>query len=212
MSEVKLHLGDCLEFMKSMPDKSVDCVLTDPPYGINYNPTSGGDNSARRNLFPRIVGDDKGFDPTPFLSFNTVVLFGANNYSSMLPNSRGWVVWDKRRETKSNDMSDCELIWTNKDKPARMFWHRWMGMIRDSEMGEPRVHPSQKPVALMAWLIEMLTNPNDTIFDPFMGSGTTGVACMQTGRNFIGCEIDPTYFAIAEKRIAEAQLQVRMPI
>jgi site-specific DNA-methyltransferase (adenine-specific) len=137
-----------------------------------------------------------------------VVLFGANHYSTRLPQSPCWLIWDKRDGIASNDNADCEMAWTNINAPARLIRHRWYGMIRASERAHSeRYHPTQKPVAVMKWIIELTTKGGDTIFDPFMGSGTTGVACLQLGRNFIGCEIDPKYYAIAEKRIREAAMQ-----
>ena len=135
-------------------------------------------------------------------------MFGANNYADRLPSSRGWIVWDKREHIASNDFADCELIWSNVDGVARIYRHYWSGALRASEQGISRVHPTQKPLALMMWLLNNYTQPGDTILDPFMGSGTTGVACVKTGRNFIGIELDPGYYAIAERRIAEAQLQL----
>ena len=116
-------------------------------------------------------------------------------------------MWDKERPD-SLDQATCELAWTNCIKGVRRFRHLWNGMMRASEHGE-NYHATQKPVALMRWVLTLRWMPElgATILDPFMGSGTTGVACVQTGRNFIGIEIDPTYFAIAEKRIKEAQMQ-----
>ena len=125
--------------------------------------------------------------------------------------------WDKldglksKREFGFNDNSDCELIWTNRNAATRIIRHRWMGAMKASEHNKKRVHPTQKPVELILSIIKML-KIKGTILDPFMGSGTTGVACVQTGCNFIGIEIDPDYYAIAEKRIKEAQLQMRLPL
>jgi site-specific DNA-methyltransferase (adenine-specific) len=210
---VELALGDCLESMKYMPDRSVDAVITDPPYGIDYR--HGYSYSTEKRVGTRhtntpIIGDDMPFDPLPFLDYETVVMFGANNYASKLPDSKGWVVWDKRPGMKPNDHSDCELIWTNKGGHIKRFTYMWAGVCRQGEAGEISLHPTQKPLDLMVWLILEYTNEGDTILGPFMGSGTTGVACVQTGRNFIGIEIDPDYFAIAEKRIKEAQMQPRL--
>jgi site-specific DNA-methyltransferase (adenine-specific) len=210
MSEYTLHLGDCLDIMRGMDTGSVDAVITDPPYGIGYSPSQ---NSSKAWGLKTFVGksivksDDKPFDPHPFLVFKTIVLFGANHYADKLPPSSEWVIWDKREGMTSNDFADCEIIWTNGDGVARLFRHIWSGAIRASEHGESRVHPTQKPIVLMRYLLENYTSKGDTIFDPFMGSGTTGVACMQLGRNFIGCEIDPGYFAIAQKRISDAAAQ-----
>jgi len=206
-----LWQGDCIAYMKTMADKSVDAVITDPPYGINYSPSQ---NTAKAWGNKTFVGktvvpdDDKPFDPEPLLGFPTVIVFGANNFADKLPSSRGWVIWDKREHIASNDFADCELIWTNVDGVARIFRHYWSGALRASEHGEARVHPTQKPIALMTWLIANYTKPGDTILDPYMGSGTTGVACIKTGRKFIGCEIDSGYFKVAEKRIAEAAMQL----
>lgn len=211
-----LYLGDCLEYMKTMPDKSVDAVITDPPYGM-YLATNYRERKrtalAECNNFAPIIGDDISFDPTPFLEFERVVLFGANYYADKLPISGAWIVWDKldglssSRALGFNDNSDCELIWTNMGNAARIIRARWMGAIKDTEKDERRVHPTQKPVILMQKIIRGYTDEEDTIFDPFMGSGTTGVACMKLNRRFIGVEIDPGYFEIARKRIEAAAMQ-----
>jgi site-specific DNA-methyltransferase (adenine-specific)/modification methylase len=196
--------------MRTMPAGSVDAVVTDPPYGVRYSPSQNSAKAWGPKTFVGSVvvqGDDVAFDPMPFLGFPVVVLFGGNHFADKLPVSSEWVIWDKRDGLPSNDFADCEMIYTNRQGVARIFRHRWNGALRDSEKGEPRVHPTQKPLELMMWLIQRYTLPGSIVFDPFMGSGTTGVACVRTGRNFIGCEIDPTYYAIAQRRIAEAQLQ-----
>ena len=194
-----------------MPAASVDAVITDPPYGVNFRQgkTTNRKWDSRFHNTP-IMGDNKTFDPRPFLDFDTVILFGANNYADKLPASRGWIVWHKRPNMQPNDFGDCELIWTNQNKSIRYFEHRWNGVLRASENGEPHYHPTQKPVALMEYLIRIYTKEGDTILDPFMGSGTTGVACARLNRNFIGIEINPQYFEIAQRRIAEAQAQMTL--
>ena len=135
------------------------------------------------------------------------VVFGGNYFSEYLPPSRGWLVWDKVVRAK---WPDGELAWTSFDKGLKIFQYSradaYINSIKEKQ------HPTQKPIALMKWILENYTEEGDTIFDPFMGSGTTGVACVQTERNFIGCEIDPDYFKIAERRIHEAQQQMRLPI
>jgi site-specific DNA-methyltransferase (adenine-specific) len=211
---VQLHLGDCLEVMRSMPDKSVDAVITDPPYGIGLQAEKFTHwNGKKHNRYSRIIGDDSPFDPTPFMGFRTVVLFGANNYSDKLPIG-GWIVWDKTLGKHDAKQAHPEMAWCNK-KGVSMFRVLHNGVINDDSVignNQPRFHPTQKPVRLMRMIIEKFTNEGDTILDPFMGSGSTGIACVQTGRNFIGIEIDPTYFAIAEKRIKEAQMQPRLEL
>jgi len=203
-----LHLGDALEVMATLP--GIDAVISDPPYGINYSPSQNSAKAWGKKTFVGatvVANDDKDFDPLPLLHYPRIVLFGANHFADKLPPSRGWVIWDKREGLPSNDFADCEMIWTNCDRVARIYRHYWNGALRASEHGQARVHPTQKPLSLMIWLIEKYTTPGDTILDPFMGSGTTGVACIKTGRNFIGIEIDPAYHAIATRRIEDAAAQ-----
>ena len=208
-----LYLGDCLEILPTLP--KVDAVITDPPYGISFVHGAGGDGIgggkyvSRFNGVP-VTGDERPFDPTPFLTIAPVaVLFGANHYSDRLPAATKWLVWDKRCNLTRNDFADCELAWTNAKGPARLINHYWNGMMRDSEKGAPRVHPTQKPIEVMKWAIKEVGDAA-LVLDPFMGSGTTGVACANLGRKFIGIEIEPKYFDIACERIENAQRQERL--
>ena len=213
MSEVTLYHGDCLKVMKDLEDGSVDAVITDPPYGIGSNNIIPGGPSKFHKC--ELINYDKAnWDiRQPKAIQNLValncrlVIFGANYYADILPISRGWVVWNKHT---NGNFGDGELIYTDKDCALKIFDYVWSGMIKQKP--EKRFHPTQKPLALMKWILENYTSSGDTIFDPFMGSGTTGVACVQTGRNFIGIEIDKGYFEIAEKRIKEAQMQLRFNI
>lgn len=206
---VTLYHGDCLEVLKTLDAGSVDAVVTDPPYGMGkYNKFGSRDKAAAATPYRPIIGDDEDFDPAPFLGFPTVVLFGANWYAPRLPASGGWIVWDKKDGGNSDDFSDGEMAWVKGSNVMRIIHHKWRGMIRASEVGQPRLHSTQKPVWVMKWIIENYTQPGDTILDPFMGSGTTGVAAVKTGRNFIGIEIDRGYFDIAQRRIEEAQMQL----
>jgi len=158
-----------------------------------------------------ISGDEEPFDPKPFLEIAPVtVLFGANHYADKLPPASKWLVWDKRKGFTRNDFADCELAWTNKGGVARLINHYWNGMMRDSERGIPRVHPTQKPIAVMEWVLREVTEDGQVILDPFMGSGTTGVAAVKLGRKFIGIEIEPKYFDIACRRISDALKQPDM--
>ena len=220
---VQLHLGDCLEVMRSMPENSFDAVITDPPYGMELdtdfskmNNPQGFKGLGVGNKYNYVIGDEEKFDPTPFIiNGRLTILFGCDYYLEHLPKDSTILVWDKRG-SKSADRafgSPYELIWINKKVSKRFYRIRWYGLFGTEKQDiKKRVHPTQKPIQIMSRLILDFTNEGDTILDPFMGSGTTGVACVQTGRNFIGIEIDPTYFAIAEKRIAEAQLQPRLPL
>ncbi len=205
---ISLHLGDSLQILPTLNRAEIDALITDPPYGINYAHGGRSGVLTRESAFvgAKITGDDGPFDPSPWLDFPVVVMFGANHYADRLPPSSRWLVWDKRDGTPSNDLSDCEMAWTNSPRSARLFSCRWMGMLKATERGSPRVHPMQKPVGLMAWIFDAMDlRPGMTVLDPYMGSGTTGVAAVRAGLNFIGVEIDPAYFAIAKKRIEAEQ-------
>lgn len=206
MNDVTLHLGDCLDFMRTLPEGAVDAVVTDPPYGIGW----AGHNGSEREW--RILDNDNGdLDLRPILNMPCLVIaFGANCYPEQLPHRGRWICWDKRIVENSDRMlgSAFELAWMNKTTGFdRMYRVMHGGVVNADGHNAARVHPTQKPVTLMKRIILDHTQIGATVFDPFMGSGTTGVACVRTGRKFIGCEIDPTYYAIAQRRIAEAQLQ-----
>ncbi|WP_210234920.1 MULTISPECIES: site-specific DNA-methyltransferase [unclassified Mesorhizobium] len=194
----------------------IDAVVTDPPYGIAFAHGAGGDGIGGGKYVSKfngvaIAGDDRPFDPSALLGLaKTIVLFGANHFAERLPSSSKWLVWDKRKGFTRNDFADCEMAWTNLKGVARLINHYWNGMMRDSEKGIPRVHPTQKPVAVMEWVLGEATAPNEAVLDPFMGSGTTGVACVKLGRKFIGIEIDEGYFDIACERIRKAYAQPDM--
>ena len=201
IGDAELHLGDCLEILPTLG--KVDAVVTDPPYGIGHKMTQGGNSP--RNTKP-IFGDDKPFDPSPFLIW-PCLMFGGDHFSERLP-AGTFHVWDKNPHGAVTDaFSDAELFWTSWGGARRVFRHLWKGMCQASEKGgKQRWHPTQKPIALMEWCLGFLPDAQ-TILDPFMGSGTTGVACAKLGRKFIGIEIDPGYFDIACKRIDDAYRQ-----
>lgn len=205
---IQLYLGDCLDILPSL--SGIDALISDPPYGEEYSPRQNTGKAWGLKTFTGnivVPGDDIPFDPTPFLNYPVVVLFGGNHYANKLPPSPGWIIWDKRDGLTSNDFADCELIWTNQNRVARLFRHRWSGALRDSEKGIPRVHPTQKPIVLMEWIINNYTQPGDTILDPFSGSGTTGIAAYLTERNCILIEKDPKIYKIMERRISKIQQQ-----
>ena len=208
-----LYLGDCREIL---PTLQADAVVSDPPYGIRYRAQRGADRRLMkgirtiRHAWEPIAGDDEPFDPSPWLAFPKVVLFGGNHYADRLPPSAAWIVWDKRCGVLPDDNADCEMAWTNLTGVARVHRQLWKGICREGDeniaLAGAKVHPTQKPVALMKFCIERV-GPADTILDPYMGSGTTGVAAVQMGRRFIGIEIEPKYFDIACRRIEDAQRQ-----
>lgn len=213
-----LYLGDCREILPTLP--RVDAVVTDPPYGIGE---AAGKNASRskpmkghelrmpgKTIVAHDYGDDD-WDDTPIDpaliaavlgASKWQIIFGGNYYA--LPPTSCWLVWDKLNG--DSDFADCELAWTNLPKAVRRIRFLWNGMLR-RERDIAREHPTQKPVDVMKWCIEHLPADAQTILDPFMGSGTTGVACVKLGRRFIGIEIDEKYFSIACRRIEQAYAQ-----
>jgi DNA modification methylase len=212
-----IYQGDCLPLMREMPDKSVDLVLTDPPYGINIfhkdgkvgnggrvgmrAGTAGGSNKVPATKFHTF--DDSSlpsrecFDEIFRISKNQII-FGGNYFG--LPPTSCYIVWDK--DNGGNDFADCELAWTSFKSAVRKFTWRWNGLLQeDMAHKEKREHPTQKPLPLMMWCLEKYSKPGMTILDPFMGSGTTCVACKKLGRNYIGIEKEPVYVEIAKKRL-----------
>jgi site-specific DNA-methyltransferase (adenine-specific)/modification methylase len=207
IGDATLYLGDCLEVLPTLG--KVDAVVTDPPYGIGE---ARGKNASRRNMaiakdYGVSAWDDSPCNERQLEAMRRVsihqVIFGGNFFR--LPPTSCWLIWDKMNGT--NDFADCEMAWTNLPGAVRLKRHMWNGMLRDSERGVERMHPTQKPITIMEWCITHLPPDCQTILDPFMGSGTTGVACVRLGRKFIGIEIDEGYFDVACRRIEEAQRQ-----
>ena len=138
---------------------------------------------------------------------DSVIAWGGNHFADKLTASSAWLIWDKRAASgHSNDFADCEIAWTNLGTVARIFRHHWDGMMKASERGIARVHPTQKPIALMEWCLGFVPDAV-TILDPFAGSGTTAVACQRLGRECTAIELDPDYFDIACRRVDEAARQ-----
>jgi len=210
IGDCRLILGDCLQVMPLIG--RVDAVVTDPPYGIGVDRAMAANSGTKYGKAAAAKGNYRasGWDDTPIggahidailAAASSVVIFGGNYFA--LPPSRCWLVWDK--ENGGNEFADCELAWTNLDKPVRMLRWMWNGMIRKGHEAR-HGHPTQKPLALMEWCLGFLPNA-ETILDPFMGSGTTLVACAKLGRKGIGIELDPEYFDTACRRVEQAYRQ-----
>lgn len=199
---IVIYHGDCWEILPQLP--KVDAVISDPPYGIafdtDYRRFSSGFNIERK-AHAAVHGDDYPFDPSPWLGFRRVVLWGANCFSSRLPLG-SWLVWDKRFANGTAFLADAEAAWMNSGHGIYLYSVTQQGCIRP----EPILHPTQKPVAVMEWCI-VKANPNGTILDPFMGSGTTLVAAKNLGRKAIGIEIEERYCEIAAKRLSQHVFQ-----
>ena len=202
---IVIYNSDCRLILPHL--EPVDLVLTDPPYGIGYVHGSINIPNATKFAGVAVVGDDQPFDPTFLLGFPQVILWGANHFKQHLPSGGRWLAWDKRcGVVPERDQSDMEIGWcSGPRKPDRMFRHVWDGFLKDSEMGQVRMHPTQKPVQLMQWCLSFAPDAG-TILDPFMGSGTTLRAAKDLGRKCIGIEIEEKYCEIAAKRLAQEVL------
>ena len=200
----ELYLGDCLEILPTLG--KVDAVVTDPPYGIGRDgqkKTTGGNGGRKAYEF-------KGWDASrppadvfqAMLDMSTdQIIWGGNYFADYLPAAGKWLVWDKGQRI---NQSDGELAYTSRDGALRIFTQNRVALLVEGAQ-----HPTQKPIEVMVWSLQQLPDAK-TILDPFMGSGTTGVACVKLGRKFIGIEIDEGYFDIACERIRKAYAQPDM--
>jgi site-specific DNA-methyltransferase (adenine-specific)/modification methylase len=195
--------GDCAELLPGLP--RVDALITDPPYGIAEARVKSATRCRPKDKkYARSFEVSSWDDAPPDASLlnglralaRTQVIFGGNYFE--LPPSSCWLVWDKLNG--DSDFAGCELAWTNMRRAVRRLAYRWCGYIRENreERGQ---HPTQKPVGVMMWAIELATKPGDVILDPFCGSGTTGVAAIRLGRRFIGIEREPHYAEVARRRL-----------
>ena len=207
-----LHLGDCAEVLPTLG--KVDAVVTDPPYGIDYDPQVHKNYDGTKNNFEKIANDEKEMDFSFLFNMKCQkIIWGAENFYKQLPHRGRWICWHKRSyATKPNSMpsGDIELAWMDKTTGFYKYIQVIHGGVinADSTNGnnQKREHPTQKPVLLMKHCLELLSS-FEIVCDPFMGSGTTGVAAVQMGRKFIGIEREPKYFDIACQRIENAQRQ-----
>lgn len=192
-----LYLADFREILPLL--LKIDAVVTDPPYGIGAGRMSLG--KWRTSRMEKGAWDDAAADLSDLPDVPSII-WGGNYFG--LPPSRAFLVWDKGAGFKGRDFAECEMAWCSFDGNARIFAHD--PLARGDY--KHKQHPTQKPVSLMEWCLGFV--PTGVVLDPFMGSGTTGVACMNLGRTFIGIEREPKYFDIACERIKAAQDQLRM--
>jgi len=200
-----LYLGNCRDILPTLD--GIDAIVSDPPYGMDWSFTGQGSGKAaqggRESITKgqRIKGDNDDFNPTHMLAYPKVILWGMHHFPQHL--QRGSVlVWIKKFENAFGTfLSDADLAWMNSG--CGVYCSK---TINPASFQAEKAHPTQKPVELMKWCIEKVL-PAQVIADPYMGSGTTGVATVQMGLSFIGIELDPAHFATACKRIEEAQRQ-----
>lgn len=230
IGDCKLALGDCREVLPTLG--SIDAVVTDPPYGqkVKVNTfhsggsrekavvqRNGGSLKVRPKVHKPVAGDDKPFDPTHLIGLAPhAIIWGAHKFADRLPRG-SWLVWDKVPTGKVRDQGDGEAAWVSTpDLPLRMYRLLWDGLCvgngarHEVTAGQQRLHPTQKPEALMMWCLQRLPINVGMICDPYMGAGSTGVAAVKLGFRFIGIELEPDYFDIACRRIEEAYRQPRL--
>lgn len=204
-----LYHGDCRDILPTLG--KVDAVVTDPPYGINYGGLlkgkGDGYGNADKNGWKDYGAPEWDTErPSPEIfdlildASKNQIIWGGNYFTDFLPPTMQWLVWDKGQRDFS--LADCEFAWSSQQRAARIF-----NYARAKALLDGKEHPTQKPIALMKWCIEQLASKPASILDPFLGSGTTGVAAVQMGRDFIGIEREPKYFDIACRRIEDAQRQ-----
>ena len=220
-----LYNGDCLDIMASFKDKSVDLILTDPPYGIGTAMNGkvggakpfgkggkvGGGNCVEPTAYgyqewDKEIPKKECFDNMFRVSKNQI-MFGGNFFVEYLHNSPCWIVWDK--VNGKTNFADCELAWTSFKKSVKQYTILWNGMLR-VEKRYKRVHPTQKPITLFVRILDDFSKDNEIILDPFLGSGTTAVACEKMSRRWIGIEISERYCKASAERIKEEIKQLKL--
>jgi DNA modification methylase len=214
-----IYHGDCREIMARLHLTFIECALiTDPPYKVKFD--AGTKRSRKTGLafgrhaadavrdpdFEDIVGQDEPFDPAPWLTmgWREIILWGGNRYASRLPDSTGWLVWNKLEDKQPCDFGDGEAAWTNLNQPMRLWNQLWRGLVRRGEenvANGPKLHQFQKPIELMRWCVGFTTAP--LIVDPYMGSGPTLQAAKEAGRSAIGIDIVERNCANAANRLRQ---------
>lgn len=219
--ENKITNADCMDILKQLPDKCIDLVLTDPPYGINassknflrqgkqtgkskcisginYKPSNWDNNIPDKEIFEQIKRVSK-----------NQIIFGGNYFVEYLSNSSCWLVWDK--VTGDNLYADCELAYTSFKSAVRKYTYLWKGMLQeDMKNKDIRIHPTQKPLKLFEMILRDYSNENDLILDCFSGSGTTAIACHNLKRRFICIEKDYDYWKASVERLENAKAQLKL--
>lgn len=209
--EGKIINADCMDILKQLPDKSIDLVLTDPPYGIGADKgTNGYGNSKNRKYvsnWDKETPQKEIFEEILRVSKNQII-FGGNYFADKLPLSKCWIVWDKVGENKfNNPFADVELAWTSYRKVCKKYTCIQQGFINEDK-DSARIHPTQKPVKLFEKIIADYSNENALVIDPFSGSGTTAIACHRLKRRFICIERDKEYWSKSCERLKAEQAQL----
>ena len=199
---------DCMEYIKSLPDKAFDLAVCDPPYGINRF-KNGKTSRLRKYGQLNTVNNDKPtkewFNELVRVSKNQIV-FGYNHLCDILPPTSEFIFWYKHQPVDT--YADGELAYTSFNKTAKCFDYAFFGVTGADKDG--RMHPAQKPVALYAWIFQNYANPGDKILDTHLGSGSSRIAAYDAGLDFVGCEIDKEYFEKQEERFKNHSAQLNL--
>lgn len=194
---------DCMEYMRTLPDKAFDLAVVDPPYGISI--TNSGrlkKYAVNKNKWDSSPPSENYFAQLQRVSKNQVI-WGGNYFQ--LPPCKCFLIWDKK-QPENISFASCEFAWTSFDTSAKTFY------FSPRQMTNERMHPTQKPVALYTWIFNRYAKPGEKILDTHLGSGSSRIAAYDMGLDFVGCELDPDYFAAQEKRFADytSQTQIKM--
>ena len=223
LGNIKLYNADCMEVMKTFKDKQFDLVITDPPYGIDFdgNTTVKGKGGKANTFSNKQHHDKKGWDaqrPTPeyFAELQRVsknqIVWGGNYFADLLPPKKGWIFWDKKITNANNtNFSDGELAWTSFDCILRRFTYDWIGFgYLNNPQGEKKIHPTQKPVQLYKWILQNYAKEGETILDTHFGSLSIGIACHDMKFDLTAIELDADYYEQAKQRLIYHQRQLTL--
>ena len=199
----EIMLGDCMDLLAELPDKSIDLAIVDPPYGINVNKmTLGSGKYKSKKIWDNEIPSKSYFDYL-FKKSKNQIIWGGNYMTSFLPPSMGWIFWDKNNG--SSDFSDGELAFSSFDVALRKYVFHLSS--QDKHDIKTRFHPTQKPVALYRWILQKYAKPGQLILDTHSGSGSLACACHIEKFDFIAIEKDPHYHALSVKRLEELRSQ-----
>ena len=205
---------DCMEYMKTLPDKAFDLCICDPPYGIGLKgvlpiKNKSDSNTVFNTEWDKSIPDKAYFEELMRVSKEQII-WGGNYFLNHLGYCKAPIIWDKLNGDSL--YADGEMAWTSKGLPKNLkIWkHQWCGAFKDSERGTEKIHPTQKPVALYEWLLTRYAKPGDKILDTHLGSGSSRIAAYNLGFDFVGCEIDEDYFKAQEERFQKHTAQIRL--
>lgn len=216
----KITLGDCFEVMKQLPDKCIDLILTDPPYGIKFgeynrtNKTSDGirykANKYKNSNWDDSIPEDKVFLEMFRISKNQII-FGGNYFPILWQfGGKGFIFWNKNQPVQN--FADGELAWTSFNKPAKNYNFSYYGNLEGNTKASIKIHPTQKPLKLFEMILQdyMQSVGGGVVADFYSGSGTTAIACHNLGLDFICVEKDPEYYEKSVQRLNEARAQLKL--